>query len=100
MFTMPTSVTYRGREYTVEHDEDFWTKRTEDEFLAGKKRPSELNIDLILRTVRSWDLPARGGGVLPLTREALEDANIYLLDAVVEAMIKAVNPNPSTTSTS
>lgn len=92
-FYTSTDVEYRGRKYTVEFNEDFFTKRLRDEFVSGEKSNIDMNIEVILANVKSWTLPHE------ITTDAVESVNVFLLDAVVNAMIAEVNPNLKVSST-
>ncbi len=91
LITIP--VKFGEREFEVECDPDFWTCRREEEYYASADSFARKNIDLILNHVASWTAKDSKGNDIPLEREALLDTNMFLLKAVVIAMIAGVTPN-------
>ena len=94
--TLTIPVTFKDQDFNVTFDPDFWTCKQEREYFDGDKRYSEKNIAVIVENVTSWGYKKKGVAV-PLTQEALEATNVYVLQAVVSAMIDAIRPNSATT---
>lgn len=93
------TVEYRGRKYNVRFDEDFWTGAVQRQYYAdGEKLMSDRNIDVLAAAIVGWDLVEKDGSPKPVTAEAMERTNIYLLAAILNAMIEEVNPNSTTSS--
>lgn len=86
MFLTTCEVEYRGRTFTIEFDENFFTPRRWKELFEAGKTNIELNMEIISGAVKSWTLP------YGLTPEELQDVNLFLQDTVTDAMIEVVNP--------
>jgi hypothetical protein len=90
LITVP--VEYRDRKFEVTYDPDFWTCEAEEQFFDGDGRYSQKLVKVVSENVKSWTLDC------DLVPEAVKKLPVYLLDAVVSAMIGGVNPNTMTNS--
>lgn len=90
--TSKCTVDYGGEAIEVEFIKGFWTAKTESAYFEGDERYSVKNVALVKQAAIKWNLFDDNGDMVPITQENLEMLDSYLVDAMVNAMIKAVNP--------
>lgn len=91
--TDKVNVEYGGHSIEVTFKKAFWTCENEAAYFDGEGRYSQKNIALFCSAVTGWNVTDDSGATLPITPEIVSQLDTYLIDAIVTAMIKAVNPN-------
>jgi hypothetical protein len=90
---MTIPVEFRGVTVEVTFRSGFWTGLQEREYFAGEGSFSEKNLAIITENVATWNLTDDAGAPIPITKENVEAMDAWLLDAIVNTMVKALNPN-------
>lgn len=91
--TKTVTVPFGGIEIVLVFNAGFWTCRTEREYFSGEGSFAEKNAILIVKHVTTWNITDDDGKAVPITMKVLEELDVWLVNAIIDAMIKAVNPN-------
>lgn len=82
----PLSITFRT---------NFWTAAAQARYFADGVRLQDSTYDLLRESILSWNL-TNDGEPCPISNETFDLLNFDLWLGIVQEMIQAVSPNPTT----
>jgi len=92
--TKTITLNYEGEEIEFTFRAGFWTCLVERDYYNGEGRFAEKNNQIVAREVSAWNITGDDGEMMPITIPVLEALDAYLVEELVQAMVKAINPNP------